>query len=71
MGLFAVAQLEKCGCWCLTGWPSLVYCIEHWAKIIVRRQTVNALNGSFHVGPRLIANMALAGILSLFKHVAN
>ena len=28
----------------------LVYCIERWATIIVRRQAITVLNASFHVG---------------------
>jgi len=31
----------------------LVYCIERWATIIVRRQAVTLLNASFHVGDPL------------------
>jgi len=53
--LFALTQLNKCGFWSLTGWPSLAYCIDRWAVITVRRQAITALNVSFHVGGPLTA----------------
>jgi len=34
---------------------TLVYCIERWATIIVRRQAVTVLKAGFHVGGPLAA----------------
>jgi len=34
---------------------TLVYCIERWATIIVRRQAVTVLKAGFHVGVPLTA----------------
>jgi len=34
---------------------TLVYCIERWATVIVRRQAIPVLNASFHVGDPMTA----------------